>query len=189
MNRVTLVGRLTKDPELKRTSSDIPYVQFTLAVNRNYQNKNGEKQADFISCIAWRGTAELLSKYIRKGGQIGIDGSIQTRTYDDQNGVKHYITEVVCDNIYFLEPKKNDDVGSFDYNQPGYYQPNPPQPNFNSQPAYNQNNYNPYNVPFSQPNYPNQFNRGEQNRAPQKQENPFEDIDNQFGISNDDLPF
>lgn len=181
MNRVTLVGRLTRDPELKRTSSDIPYVQFTLAVNRNYQNKNGERQADFISCLAWRGTAELLSRYIRKGGQIGVDGSIQTRTYDDQNGVKHYITEVVCDNIYFLEPKKNDD-GS-----PDFYQPVAPQPAYNAQPSFNQG-YNTANAPFSQPSYLNQGNRGD-NRAPQKQENPFEDIDNQFGISNDDLPF
>lgn len=189
MNRVTLVGRLTKDPELKRTSSDIPYVQFTLAVNRTYQNKNGEKQADFISCVAWRGAAEVLSKYIRKGGQIGIDGSIQTRTYDDQNGVRHYITEVLCDNIHFLEPKKNDDASPFDYNQG--FNSNYNQPNYN-QPNYQQNNaqgYNQHQKSYNQQSYPNQFNRGDQNKGSQKQQNPFEDIDEQFGISNDDLPF
>lgn len=181
MNRVTLVGRLTKDPELKRTSSDIAYVQFTLAVNRPYQNKNGEKQTDFIGCVAWRGTAEVLTKYIRKGGQIGVDGSIQTRNYDDQNGVRHYVTEVLCENFYFLEPKKNDDASPFDYNQ-GYNQPSYDQQNT---PGYNQQNTPGYN----QQNYSNQSKRGDQFKGPQKQQNPFEDIDNSFDISNDDLPF
>jgi single-strand DNA-binding protein len=182
MNKVVLVGRLTKDPELKKTNTDISYVQFTLAVNRLYQNKNGEKQADFISCIAWRTTAELLTKYIKKGVQIGIDGQIQTRTYDDQNGVKHYITEVVCDNVYFLEPKKADGQGDFapynDFNQGNQYN----RPNNG-----NQNNKT-FEKPFNQPN--NSPYRGETNyRAPQKQESPFDDINSQFDISSDDLPF
>lgn len=107
MNKVILIGRITKDPELRRTPSDVSVVQFTVAVNRNYQNKNGEKQADFINCIAWRNQAENLAKYIKKGGQIAIEGNIQTRTYDDPNGVRKYITEVVCDQITFLENKKN----------------------------------------------------------------------------------
>jgi single-strand DNA-binding protein len=115
MNKVVLVGRLTKDPELKRTNSDIAVVQFTIAVNRTYQNKAGEKQADFIGCVAWRAQAENLAKYMRKGSLIGIDGQIQTRNYDDQNGVRRYITEVICDNIHFLESKssKGEGFGGF----------------------------------------------------------------------------
>ena len=94
MNNVTLVGRLTKDPELRRTPTDVPVVQFTIAVNRNYQNKNGERQADFISCVAWRNQAENLARYIKKGGLLGVEGNLQTRTYDDQGGVRRYIRKL-----------------------------------------------------------------------------------------------
>ena len=92
MNKVILTGRLTKDPELKKTSSGISYVQFNLAVNRNYVSKSGERQADFINCVVWRVQADNLAKYIKKGGLIGVEGEIQTRTYDDQNGIRKYIT-------------------------------------------------------------------------------------------------
>jgi len=126
MNRTILVGRITKDPELRRTPSDIPYVQFTLAVNRRFANKNGERQADFINCIAWRQTAELLARYITKGNQIGVEGQIQTRTYDDQNGVRHYVMEVLCETVTFLESKRQNDD----------YEPIPP--------TYRQDNYNNY---------------------------------------------
>ena len=94
MNKVILTGRLTKDPELKKTNSGLSHVQFNLAVNRNYTNKSGEKQADFINCVAWRTQADNLAKYIKKGGLIGVEGEIQTRTYDDKNGIRKYITEV-----------------------------------------------------------------------------------------------
>jgi single-strand DNA-binding protein len=120
MNKVILVGRLTKDPELKRTNSDIPVVQFTVAVNRTYQSKNGEKQADFINCVVWRQQAENFAKYMRKGSLVGIDGQIQTRNFDDNNGVKRFVTEVLCDQIHFLESKsaRNDNVSGFsDINQ------------------------------------------------------------------------
>lgn len=138
MNRVILVGRITKDPELRRTNSNIPYCQFILAVNRRYQNKNGERQADFISCVAWRQTAELLARYITKGRQIGVEGQIQTRTYDDQNGVRHYITEVVCDSITFLEPRgQQADPYRQDY------------PQHNDYHQYNQQEYNQFEDPFS----------------------------------------
>ncbi|MDD4212019.1 MAG: single-stranded DNA-binding protein [Bacilli bacterium] len=131
MNRVILVGRITKDPELKRTNSDISYVQFTIAVNRSYQNKNGEKQADFISCVAWRQTAELIARYIHKGNQIGLEGQIQTRQYDDPNGITRYVTEVMCEQVHFLEPKRQEEMQP--YNDVPYqarqpqkpYQPNP----------------------------------------------------------------
>jgi len=108
MNKVILIGRLTKDPELRKTPTDVSVCQFTIAVNRVFQSQNAEKQADFINCIAWRNQAENLAKYIKKGGQIAVDGSIQTRSYDDQNGVRRFVTEVVCNQITFLESKKSD---------------------------------------------------------------------------------
>ena len=114
MNKVILIGRLTKDPELKKTNSGLSYVQFNLAVNRNYTNKSGEKQADFINCVAWRVQADNLVKYIKKGGLIGIEGEIQTRTYDDKNGTKKYITEVLCNSIEFLESKSQQSKTNYD---------------------------------------------------------------------------
>jgi len=114
MNKVILIGRLTKDPELKKTNSGLSYVQFNLAVNRNYTNKSGEKQADFINCVVWRTQADNLVKYIKKGGLIGIEGEIQTRTYDDKNGTKKYITEVLCNSIEFLESKSQQSKTSYD---------------------------------------------------------------------------
>ena len=107
MNKVILIGRLTKDPELRKTPNGTSVCQFTLAVNRPFQGQNGEKQADFISCMAWKVQAENLCKYIKKGGLIAISGNIQARSYDDNNGVKRYVTEVVCENISFLEAKKD----------------------------------------------------------------------------------
>ena len=123
MNKVILIGRLTKDPELRRTPTDVSVVQFTIAVNRAYQ-QNGEKQADFINCVAWRNQAENLAKYIKKGGQIAVEGSIQTRSYDDQNGVRRFVTEVVCNSYVFLESKKeqksNDEYTPYDMPNPKY---------------------------------------------------------------------
>ena len=108
MNKVILIGRLTKDPELRKTPTDVSVCQFTIAVNRPFQQQNGERQADFINCIAWRNQAENLAKYIKKGGQIAVEGSIQTRSYDDQNGVRRFATEVICNQITFLESKRTD---------------------------------------------------------------------------------
>ena len=114
MNKVILIGRLTKEPELKKTNSGLSYVQFNLAVNRNYTNKSGEKQADFINCVVWRVQADNLVKYIKKGGLIGIEGEIQTRTYDDKNGIRKYITEVLCNSIEFLESKSQQSKSNYD---------------------------------------------------------------------------
>ena len=112
MNKVILIGRLVKDPELRYTSSDIPVVQFTLAVNRNF-SRNGERQADFISCVAWRNLAENLAKYMKKGSQIALEGQIQVRNFEDNGGVRRYVTEVICDNIHFLESKGSRNDGGF----------------------------------------------------------------------------
>ena len=104
MNRVELVGRLTKDPELRYTSSNIASVRFTLAVNRPFQNQNGERETDFISCVAWRNQAENMKKYVTKGSLISVEGRIQTGSYD-KDGQRVYTTDVVADNVQFLESK------------------------------------------------------------------------------------
>jgi len=104
INRVILVGRITKDPEKKETQSNIPVVSFTLAVNRQFTDQSGERQADFIQCVVWRKQAENLARYVKKGALLGIEGRIQTRTYEADNGTR-YVTEVVCDSVQFLESK------------------------------------------------------------------------------------
>ena len=106
MNKWIGLGRITKDLELKRTNSDIPFCQFSLAVNRAYQSRSGEKQVDYITCVAWRKPAELLAQYIKKGNQIAVEGSLQTRSYDDKNGTRHFITEVIVSNLYFVDNKQ-----------------------------------------------------------------------------------
>ena len=112
INRTVLTGRLTRDPELKSTSSGISVTQFTLAVNRQYTNQDGNRSADFISCVAWRKTAENINKFFKKGSLIGIDGRLQSRSYDDKNGYKVYVTEVVVDNFSFLTSKNDKQQGS-----------------------------------------------------------------------------
>ena len=104
INRVVLVGRLTKDPELKYSPNGIASCKFQVAVNRTFQNQQGEREADFISCIAFRKQAENLANFQRKGNLIGLEGRIQTGSYEGQNG-KVYTTDVVADSIQFLEPK------------------------------------------------------------------------------------
>ena len=105
INRVVLVGRLTKDPELKYTQTGIAVTRFTLAVNRAFQNQQGEREADFISCIAWRKQAENIANFLKKGSLVGVDGRIQTGSYEGQDGKRVYTTEVVADSTQFLEPR------------------------------------------------------------------------------------
>lgn len=105
MNNCTLIGRLTKDIELKTTPTGTAVGQFTIAVNR--RSRGGEQQADFISCIAWGKVAENMSLYTSKGSQVAVNGRIQTRNYEDKNGKRVYITEVVADEVEFLNTKKN----------------------------------------------------------------------------------
>lgn len=102
MNKVQLVGRLTKDVELKTTSNQIAYCNFTLAVDRRFKDANGERQTDFINCVAWRQTAEFIGKYFRKGNRIGVCGSIQTRSYE-KDGQKVFVTEVLVEEVEFVE--------------------------------------------------------------------------------------
>lgn len=107
INRVVLVGRITKDVDLKQTSSNIYVTQFTLAVNRAFTNESGERQADFIQCVAWRNQAENMHKFVKKGNLLGIEGRISTRSYEDNDGRTVYVTEVVCDSVQFLESKNS----------------------------------------------------------------------------------
>lgn len=109
INQVTLVGRLTKDPELKRTTEGTPVTNVTVAVNRQYRNQNGEIEADFVQCTLWKKTAENTSRFCRKGSLIGITGRIQTRYYDNQEGKRIYVTEVLADSVRFLEQKKQEE--------------------------------------------------------------------------------
>lgn len=108
INNVTLVGRLTKDPDLRYTSSGTGVATFTLAVNRNFTSADGTREADFINCVIWRKPAETLANYAKKGVLIGVTGRIQTRSYDNQQGQKVYVTEVIADNFQLLESKKAD---------------------------------------------------------------------------------
>lgn len=110
MNKTVLIGRLTKDPETRYTqTTNTQATSFTLAVNRRF-SKEGEQQADFINIVAWSKTAEFCSKYFKKGQQVGVIGRIQTRNYEDDKGQKHYITEVIAEEVYFADSKKENNT-------------------------------------------------------------------------------
>lgn len=104
INRVILTGRLTKEPDLRYTPNGTPVATFTLAVNRTYTNEQGEREADFINCIVWRKSAENVANYLKKGSLVGVDGRIQTRSYEAQDGRRVFVTEVVAESVQFLEP-------------------------------------------------------------------------------------
>lgn len=111
MNKAILVGNLTRGPEMRTTPNGVSVTSFTVAVNRRYKSQDGQQQTDFINCVAWRSTAEFVAKYFTKGSRIGVVGTIQTRTYDDQNGNKRYVTEVVADEVEFAGSKtQNQDM-------------------------------------------------------------------------------
>ncbi len=173
MNRVVLVGRITRDPELRTSPNNVSFTAFSIAVNRLAPSSNGEREADFINCIAFNKQAENLCRYIKKGGQIGVEGRLQTRRYNAQDGSARTATEVICDNIHFLEPK-NVSQQSGGYNDYSSYETSymqqsqmtsPQMPPYQTQP---QNN-------FYQDN--------------KKQQDHFDEVKKQFDISDDDLPF
>ena len=113
INKVILVGRLTKDPEIRYTAQNVPVVSFTIAVSRPFVNQtSGEREADFIPVVLWRKQAETVKKYLTKGSLAGVEGRIQTRTYEGVDGQKRYVTEVLADNVYFLESKGNPETDS-----------------------------------------------------------------------------
>lgn len=175
LNRVVLVGRLTRDPELRVSQSNIAVATFTLAVNRPFSNQQGERQADFINCVVFRKQAENVSQYLSKGSLAGIDGRLQSRSYENNEGRTVYVTEVVCDSVQFLEPK-----GS------------------NSGNRQDSRNYaDEYASAYGSSSSGSGGNQQTGSRqAPQEsrnrkqEENPFSDADNgPVDISDDDLPF
>ena len=116
INRVVLVGRITRDPETQQTNTGIPYVRFSLAVNRPFKDQNCERQADFINCIAWRQQADFLQKFVKKGNQLAIEGRIQTNSYVDANGNNRQAFDILVESVSNLEPVSKNDG----------YQPQPP---------------------------------------------------------------
>lgn len=111
MNKVILIGNLTKDPEQSYTPSNVCVCRFTVAVNRSYSSQNGDKQTDFLPVVCWRNQAENCAKHLKKGSKVGVSGSIQTRTYDDANGVRRYVTEIVADEVQFLSTRNENGEG------------------------------------------------------------------------------
>ncbi|MCD8800708.1 single-stranded DNA-binding protein [Mammaliicoccus sciuri] len=170
INRVVLVGRLTKKPEYRVTPSGVQVATFTLAINRTFTNQNGERQADFINCVVFRTPAENVNKYLNKGNLAGIEGRLQLRSYENNEGKRVYVTEVVCDSVQFLEPKSNNQ-------QQSNYQ----SPQYNQQQGYQQQNYQ-QSKNYQQP-------QNNQYQAPQQQHNPFTNANGPIDIKDDDLPF
>ena len=139
INTAVLTGRLTRDPELRVSQSDVQVCNFTLAVNRPFKGRNGENQADFINCVAFRKQAELIKQYMSKGSLLGIEGRQQSRSYENKEGQRVFVTETVVEKITFLESNKNNNTSN---NQSNYGQGN-----------YNQgNNQNNNNNPFNNSN-------------------------------------
>lgn len=169
MNNVVLVGRLTRDVELKYTQSNVAVATFTLAVNRPFKNEAGEREADFINCVIWRQSAENLANWCKKGALIGITGRIQTRNYENQQGQRVYVTEVVAESFQLLESRKDNSQGAPQNNQ-GYQQPN-----------------NNYQQSQNNQSYQQQSSQG----FKQGQQGSFFDgmTTNPVDISDDDLPF
>lgn len=142
MNRVVLVGRLTKDPELRYTPTGAAVATFTLAVNRTFTNQQGEREADFINCVVWRKPAENVANFLKKGSLAGVDGRLQTRNYEGQDGKRVFITEVQAESVQFLEPR-NSGAGSGQREQDN---PFGGSNNYQNQRPQNQNRNNVTNI-------------------------------------------
>ena len=113
LNHIAIMGRLTRDPELRRTGSGLPVASFTVAVDRDFgKNENGEKETDFIDCVAWRNTAEFVSKYATKGRMVAVSGRLQIRSWTDKDGNKRRTAEVVADNVYFGDSRRDNEGGN-----------------------------------------------------------------------------
>src|SRR5690625_4507361 len=140
LNRVVLVGRLTKDPDLRYTPNGVAVANFTIAVNRPFTNQQGNREADFINCVVWRRPAENLANYMKKGSMIGVDGRVQTRTFEGQDGKTVFVTEIVADSVQLLESKGSSQGRGQD---PSGFQQNQNQNQFQNQ-NQNQNTDNPF---------------------------------------------
>ncbi|MDT2757953.1 single-stranded DNA-binding protein [Enterococcus asini] len=179
INNVVLVGRLTKDPDLRYTGNGTAVATFTLAVNRNFTNQTGDREADFINCVIWRKSAETLANYAHKGTLLGVTGRIQTRNYENQQGQRVYVTEVVADNFQLLESRsaseKRQQTGGSNYGS-------------------NQSNFGGNS---GQPSGSNSFDNQNQSSQPfngmpnfdRDTADPFSNSGTSIDISDDDLPF
>lgn len=130
MNQVLLTGRITKDPELRYTQSGVASCNFTIAVDRQFRDANGNKQSDFINCVAWRQQADFMSKYVKKGNMLAVVGTLQVRTYQDQSNQTRYVTEVVLTSVENMQPKAQEQPQQPNYqgyNNPQYQAPQQPQ--------------------------------------------------------------
>lgn len=126
LNKVILMGRITRDLELRQTPNGVPVLTFTIATDRNFVRQGEDRQTDFITCVAWRNQAEFINRYFAKGRMIALVGNLRTRTYDDKNGTKHYVTEVFVDEVSFTGEAKQGGNGG--YAQSNSYQNNTQQP-------------------------------------------------------------
>ena len=161
INRVVLVGRLTKDPELRYTPSGVPMARFTIAVNRTFSKEQGEREADFIGCIAWRKQAENLANFMKKGSLLGVEGRIQTGSFEGQDSKRVYTTDVISDSIQFLEKSKSQQSGQ-------------------GQTQTNQQSSQSYQQPSQQQ---------QQQNYTRVDEDPFASTKGPIEVSEDDLPF
>lgn len=165
MNKVILIGRLSRDPELRTTPSNLSVATFSIAVSRPFVSQGGQPETDFINCVVWRRQAENLAKYCHKGSQIAVEGRIQTRNYTAQDGSKRYVTEVMCDNITFLGSKDtNVQSGGAPY-----------------QANYDNGGGNNFEAPVMEPT-PSM-------PTTDISEDPFKDFGEEITLSDDDLPF
>lgn len=196
INAVALVGRLTKDIELRKTPSNVSTCSFTLACDRKYKDESGNIPTDFIQCVAWRQSADYLAQYAAKGGIVGVEGSIQTRNYDGQNG-KVYVTEVVCSSVKLIGKHKEQQSQQYQgygaqnnaggYPQNGYGYNNPPA--YNNAPQAQNNGYGAYNN--SQPAQNNSQPYGYQTTLSGDGNDltGYRDQENGLNLQPDDLPF
>ncbi len=166
LNRVVLVGRLTKDPEYRTTPSGVSVATFTLAVNRTFTNAQGEREADFINCVVFRRQADNVNNYLSKGSLAGVDGRLQSRNYENQEGRRVFVNEVVCDSVQLLEPKNGQQNGG----------------------QRQQNEFRDYGQGFGgqQSGQNNSYNNSSNTK---QSDNPFANANGPIDISDDDLPF
>ena len=193
INRVVLVGRLTKNPDLRYTQSGSAVASFTVAVERSFTNQNGDRDADFINCVMWRKAAENFANFTHKGSMVAVEGRLQTRSYENQQGVRVYVTEVVVDNFSLLETKAQSEQ---------YRREHPEEAQGQGAPINNNSSFgngNPFGNPNGNANQGGSFNGNVQtgnlgstkdnNQDASTNDDPFADNGNSIDISDDDLPF
>ncbi|WP_433912320.1 single-stranded DNA-binding protein [Staphylococcus sp. LKG3-3] len=166
INRVVLVGRLTKDPEYRQTPNGVSVTTFTLAINRTFTNAQGEREADFFNCVTFRKQAENVNNYLSKGSLAGVEGRMQSRSYENNEGRRIFITEVMADSVQFLDTKNSQSNNQQSYSQ-----------NANNQPQQQRGQAQPQN------------NWQQQQQQNNQQGNPFANANGPIDISDDDLPF